>query len=302
MVNFYFNDCIPKDANEAVLVSKLDLTFREYLYLQNKNRSQIDGVITPTVMHEVFLTSDPITLHTCLQQLKQDIKATAFRIFNKYPLKTYFPEGNDSEILENDYKVIINSIEYSAINPAITYLNSGCLFTLNLHADLANDYLDLLSNSGDKNKLLNLYGDRLNSDFIDAFIKECLVASGDNFEKLKTLTAGVFSDKAIKQFRGISLIMQNVIIGHFKDAISTSGGRNLKADKTLVREVDETRCKHNVFELRVFSPVAYRIYFACDNDRIFINSFEKKPAAKVQSTDIKAAKAGLETLFSENRS
>lgn len=110
-----------------------------------------------------------------------------------------------------------------------------------------------------------------------------------NLEKLKTLIPNFrFSNTFEKEFADLADNIQNSIIDEFKKAKD----RNLKTpffpDTKIVKDVTQSNFDHKIMELRVYTPVALRVYFNELNDFVNLISIEQKSNSN-QNEDIKKA-------------
>ena len=116
------------------------------------------------------------------------------------------------------------------------------------------------------------------------------------FEKLKNkLINAVSTSKFIKSFNELDYSVQDSIISKFDDAIKQNCIINPEGN--IVKDVSNSKsCK--VLELRVFSPVALRVYFNYKNDIFYLASIEQKSNPN-QSQDINNAEKLLLHLASK---
>ncbi|MFA7687607.1 MAG: hypothetical protein WCY25_07065 [Moheibacter sp.] len=117
-----------------------------------------------------------------------------------------------------------------------------------------------------------------------------------NLEKLKTLIPNFkFSNTFEKEFVDLADNIQNSIIDEFKKAKD----RNLKTpffpDTKIVKDVTQSNFSHKIMELRVYTPVALRVYFNELNDSVNLISIEQKSNSN-QNEDIKKAHKKFEQM------
>jgi hypothetical protein len=107
-----------------------------------------------------------------------------------------------------------------------------------------------------------------------------------NFEKMTTKFSNTrHSNKFKKDFDKLSNVVQEAILSKIDDAIAQNCIK--QPDGIIIKEVSiSNKCK--ILELRVFSPVALRMYFNFKNNIIFLASIEQKSNPN-QNEDIKNA-------------
>lgn len=299
MFRFYFNDCIPENGTLFALTNLLSKTLLEYSLLWKSFSENIDGVITYSSPSDYYLNTDGASLYKCIAALdNKDLRAFAYRIFTKFPVEAHYFITDEDSLLAFDYKITIAGVNFNAINLVIVAENDGALFTLGLHDDLRKDILNIASNSKIKINVNNLFGERENTNFIEGLIKSSITSTLDNFGKLTTLVGNnVYSTRFKKGFEDSSSVMQKIIIEHFHDAIKRNGTSPLFADAKLIKDVTPEKCEFRVFELRIFNPIAYRIYFYERGDNTFLALIEKKPQPKKQDNHINAAVSIISELL-----
>ncbi len=109
-----------------------------------------------------------------------------------------------------------------------------------------------------------------------------------NFQKLESKLINIrYTKKFEKDFHALNDNVQNSIIAKFEDALSQNC-INLP-DGVIVKDVsNSTKCK--VFELRVFCPVALRLYFNVSNNIFQLASIELKSNPDQNEDIVKAEK------------
>lgn len=109
---------------------------------------------------------------------------------------------------------------------------------------------------------------------------------------------GIDSERLKKGFNQATTQVQDSIIEHFQSAINRAGASRFFSDRELVRDVTpEKEIKIRVFELRIFTPVAYRCYFHETENKTYLALVEQKPAPRVQDNQIKNAAAIIKELI-----
>jgi hypothetical protein len=229
----------------------------------------------------------------------RDLRKYAFALFRKYPIEKYFDTENEDYLIETDFIIYIADLPYNALNPQIVRENEGSLFSLALHEDLCRDELSIINNGTREFIVLNLFGSKNNTWFIDRKINETILSKAGNFEKLK-LSIGecLCSERFENSFNNIPSQIQDSVIQHFIKAKKRNGSTCFFADGDLIKDVtpeQETAIK--VFELRIFNPVAYRVYFYESAKAVYLGLIEKKPNDKVQGNQIKTSASIIKSLI-----
>jgi hypothetical protein len=101
----------------------------------------------------------------------------------------------------------------------------------------------------------------------------------------QTLGKIVASNKFFKDFNSYGLDIQQEIISKFKEAISRNFINN--PDSKIISNVSNSS-KAIVLELRIYNPVAIRVYFNYSDDCYYLASIENKSNPN-QNEDIKSA-------------
>lgn len=110
-----------------------------------------------------------------------------------------------------------------------------------------------------------------------------------NFDKLNTLVDNFnFSNNFEKDFKSSSLEIQESIINQFIKSIKRGLKTPFYPDTKIVKDVSPDNHKCKVMELRVYSPVALRVYFNESNSFVNVISIEQKSNPN-QSVDINKA-------------
>lgn len=111
----------------------------------------------------------------------------------------------------------------------------------------------------------------------------------------------VYSGRFKKGFEAASVQIQDAIIEHFLAAKNRKGTSLFYADGSLIKDVtSEKETKLNVFELRIFDPAAYRVYFYETAETVYLAMIEPKPAKKSQSAHIQTAHDIIRELLVTN--
>ena len=301
MYPFYFNDSIPKDGNENNLITCLGNTLKEYSKINQNFPDFIDGILTSSHPDNIILNQNNCTLAYCIGNLEHSLRRLGYKIFTKYPVEDFLKVSDD--IIIGDFYIRINEVNYNAFHLKNIADYNGILFSIATHDDIKLNYLNIFD---DKAVIVagvaNLFGSEPNTNFISNLIKESIFQKLNNFEKLLSLLGkNVHKDRFKSNFEKVSKQVQESIIQAFTEAINRNGKTKFFSDGDLIKDVTpERETKIKVFELRIFDPVAYRVYFYEDKTRIYLASMEPKTATKVQNNDIKNACSVIKELIMLN--
>lgn len=299
MHQFCFNDCIPDTSNNVFLTECLQQTILEYNKVKIVFPDNVDGIIISKSISDYFLNTNNFSLAACIALIKdRDTRTSAFRIFTKYPIEKYFSEINEDDLLMKEYTINVAGTNHSAINPVIVSENNGILFTLALHGDLEKNVLSISSNTIATIEVNNLFGTDENTTFIKDLIHQLNASTLDNFEMLLELVGkNSCSTRFAKGFHEASYNVQISIIEHFKEAINRNGISKLFSDGSLIKDVTPEKFAYKVFELRIFNPVAFRVYFYETPTKTYLALIEKKPPPKKQDIHISAATSIIKQMI-----
>lgn len=292
MYQFCFNDCIPNTASEHSLTQCFVETLKEYNDVKKEYPEEVDGIVTSVSINDFILNAQlNYNLATCVSAMPdKDLRTLAYRIFTKHPIEKHYAEINEEDLLQNDYTINIDGTNHTAINPVIVSVNNGVLFTLGLHQDLRKDVLKIISNTEATVDVNNLFGLAENTTYIKEIIKQSTIDKLENFEKLLAIIGtNTYSPRFKKSFDGLSSQVQESILEHFEAAKARNGVTPFFADNDLIKDVSQEGIAFRVFELRIFKPVPFRVYFYEGQTRTYLAMVEKKPADKKQDNHIDAA-------------
>ncbi len=299
MFMFCFNDCIPQNHPVSHACTCLENTVRAYNKLAEQFPHEVDGVVASYAPHLLKLRPE-FSLSSYINGMsEQKWRRYAYSIFKKHPHEAYYAIDNEDELIEGGYYTTVNGDSYSAINLMIVSRNNGILFSLALHNDLRKNQIPVFADGRKVADVDNLYGDVINTDYISSLVRQSIEQKSGNFERLLlTIGENKFSDRFRKNFGGFPPSVQQAIISHFAEAQRRSLPTPFAADDSLIKDVTpkkETSIK--VFELRVFDPVACRVYFYETPKCIYLGSVENKPNKKTQSSHIITAQNSIKELI-----
>lgn len=296
MYNFYFNDCLPSNRTEHEIVMCFMKTLPEYKTLRDKYFSHVDGIVTCGLPDQIILNSNGFTLKKCIEAIpveKKELKRYAYAVFRKFPVQNHFIAKDEDDLIEKDYSITVNNSVYNALNLKIVQESEGILFTLGLHDDLKKDTLAIKSNDNNNCTVLNLYGEKNNTDHIDKEIQALILAKSGNFEKLLSVVGEcVYNERFRNSFESFPQSVQDSIIARFSLARNRNGITPFYAEEKahIIRDVTpDKETKVKVFELKIYDPVACRVFFYEAPDKVYLGLIEKKPNKKKQNKYIKTA-------------
>jgi hypothetical protein len=299
---FLFNDIMPDSVSEHNIIEALTNSIFEYKILKEEFDEHIDGIISTTALSSISLLND-LSLATCLSKINnKEIKVYAYSIFTKYPVEQFIEI--DSVLTEGkQYTFMLDVEEKDALFIKIVYKNNGLLFSLNLHKDLAKDYLNIISpGNSDYFSIENLFGCKNNTEVIREVLRTEERGKLENFERLKKiLNEPECSDKFKNTFSKVSKEIQNIIIEGFTTILQNKAA-GIYTPETLLKDVTPPKeLKIAVKELKVRDPIAKRIYFTEHNGKYYLASVENKPLkdreTKEQNIHIKSALSTLKQLL-----
>lgn len=302
MFQFCFNDCIPKDIANDVLVNQLSSTLTHYDTIKKRFNSSIDGIVTCKYPSNLILNNGQFSLANCIEHLNRELKKIALSNFNKYPVDNYYVLADIDNLLIQEYSIEINGAYHDAINAKIVEENEGILFTLPVHEDLRKNKLTIADKAKQTCDVLNQYGADVNTNFICDYIQSGLVKRAVGFDKLLALVGDCRYDARFKlNFESLPSAAQKKILAHVHQAIERKALTRFYPDDEKIKDVTPDKEKMiKVFELRVFTPVAVRLYFFETQKTIYFGSIEGKPKKKVQDSDILNALSIIKELIAIN--
>jgi len=298
MFQFCFNDCIPNDGTNHDLILFLGNTLKKYNKVGTKFPLDIDGVVTHKEPNSIILNQNNVSLADCIIKLDRSLIRIGFSVFfKKYPIENNFLVSDAA--INSDHYIQINGVNHNAFHPKIVADNGGILFSLALHNDIKQNTLNITDGSNNVDTVNNLYGDALNTGYICDLIQNANNAKLGNYEKLLAIIGNnVVGDRFKKGFQQASKKVQDAIISHFQAAIDRKGMTKFCSDGSLIKDVTpEKEIAIKVCELRIFDPVAYRVYFFENGDKVYLALAEQKPAVRVQDNQIKNACSIIKQLL-----
>lgn len=304
MHKFYFNECLLPGYSERDFIQHLATTIIEFNTLAKKNLDVDKAIITEKLPEET--TIHGVNLKKAILALPdRETKRLAFNYFIKSPIAEHLPVDNDLEILENEYRFC----ELDAINLAIIKQHNGFLFTLPVADDLKKDQLAIVGKGDSSFVIDNLYGNPSNTLVIEKCIEKLNLESLSNYDQLKALLGDcVLSPLFEKLFFRATDEVQRSIIDYFQDAKKRNLPTPFYPDTKIIGDVTPSNRRGNtsqekevrVYELRVYTPVALRVYFYESDKKVYIAKIgykaDYKEENQAQNRDIKQAYNQLKAM------
>jgi hypothetical protein len=299
MFQFCFNDSIPKNGTNDGLVKHLSVTLTHYDSIKQKFPTTVDGIITDRLPEKVILNAANFTLGNCIQYLDRELKKIAYSNFGKYPVDDFYNQFDIDSLLANEYTITVNKVEHDATNAKIVQDNGGMLFTLPVHDELKKNILVIYDKAKQTCEAINQYGADSNTTFITDYIQADIVKRADGFGKLLALVGDCKYDARFKtDFDNLTSATQKKLLNHVQQAIERNATTRFYPDDVKIKDVTPEKERGiKVFELRVFEPVAIRMYFYEAPKKVYFGSINGKPKKKVQDNDILNAASVIKELI-----
>ncbi len=299
MFQFCFNDSIPKNGTDDGLVKLLSATLTHYDSIRQKFPTTVDGIVTDRLPERVFLNAENFSLKKCIEQLDRELLKIASRNFGKYPVEEHYNQVDIDMLLGGGFTISINKVEHDATNAKIVQNNNGVLFTLPVHDELKKNAITISDKTKQTCEALNQYGADSNTTFISDYIQADIVKRADGFDKLLALVGHCEHDARFKEdFENLTYSTQKKMLSHVQHAIERKATTRFYPDDEKIKDVTPEKEKGiKIFELRVFEPVAIRMYFYETPNKIYFGSINKKPKKKVQNNDILNATSVIKELI-----
>lgn len=288
MFVFCFNDCIPRDHSDEIADSCLENSLREYHKLTQLFPGKVNGIITSCTPSSVVINRNS-SLSDCMGRITdRDLKRYAYSVFLKFPIESHYVVDNEGELIENNFYINVNGINYDALYPFVVFSNQGVLFSLAVHDDICKNQLVISNDTGKVADVENLHGNDTNTKYLENIIRKTLYDSADNLDKLRTtIGENRISERFLKKFENFPMNVQQAVVNHFASAKKRNCPTPFSADNDLIKDVTPTKeTTVRIFELRIFEPVACRVYFYETGSCVYLGSIENKPNKKTQDSHI----------------
>jgi len=311
MQKFYFNECIPHGSNINSFNELFCNTLTSFDELSKKHSFIEKAVVTEKLPSDISIGQIG-TLHEIINKIdNKDLRNVAFSYFNRYPIGEHFDLEEEAidEILEKNFIVEFNGKEIDAMNLAMVGLNNGFLFTTATHPSLQENLIyPTPKNSGQSIQIFNLHGDRSLKDtpdlqqpntlFIENKVIENEISNKNLFEQLIAVLGNcVYSTNFEREFYKLRVIEQTSVIDEFKKAKERNLASPFYPDTKIIKDVTPDQSnKCSIYELRVYTPTAIRIYFSETKGKVFVSKIGYK-ASPDQSTEIRNAQSTLNKMI-----
>lgn len=299
MFVFCFNDRIPQGYSDEIADICLINSLREYHKLTQQFPKEVNGIITSNTPTFVEVNQNS-SLHDCICRIADhELKRYAYSVFLKFPVESHYVIHDEAELIDNKFFINIGGIKYNALYPFMASQNQGILFSLAVHDDICKNQLSIFKNDNKETDIDNLYGSKTNTEYITSVVQQSLYDKADNIDKLLMIIGeNKISERFLKNFEHFPANVQRAVISHFADAKNRNLPTPFSADNDLIKDVTPPKeIKIKVFELRIFDPVACRVYFYETTDCVYLGSIENKPNKKTQSSHINTARSIIKELI-----
>jgi len=299
MIQFCYNDAITPINNKVKFSSLLADSILQYLQIKRKYPEQCMGIVTENNISQISVFKNELSLFDCISSLDKQIRAIGFRLFTKYPFEEVLLKINEKDLVQNQYSTIVNGIAYDAFNHKIVYDNSGILFTVPTHNDLEKDRIVFSENKTTEFENPNLFGRNGNTANILTHITKILQERLNGFDKFKVLFNKLhYKAKSKKEFESFPISVQESVITHLEKAKARMGNTDYFADGGLIKDVTPTKENEiSIYELRLFDPLALRIYFYEKGENVYLGKISRKGAKKEQTNDILSSSSTIKELM-----
>lgn len=294
MKYFFFNDCIPTDKDHDDYKDALKTLVSGYKTLKT-NHKNLASVVTSD-KHDKILLTGTYTLSQCIAEIEDhDIKILAFALFSHSPSQDYLEENSYMEdVLNENFTVDIDGKNMDATNIAIVKCNDSWLFSLGICKDLM---LNEITITGTNKSLTtyNLYGSIDNVSYIDQLIRAEETAALTCRQKIERLLGRcIWEDSFDAGYKDLNPEQQNTILDYFEEAEKHNILHPVMPNNKIIKDVtkEHSKKRSKVYELRIYQPIAMRIYFTEIDGCIRLLLIGKKSSG--QDSDIARAYKMLE--------
>ncbi len=266
MHKFYFNECLSANISIEFFAQYLSDTIKEYDKIAKNNTLRIEkAIVTEKIPSEMSVCG--INLKSAILAIQErEVRNLAFTYFTKYPIADSF-DIEVEHLLQANYKFGV----LDALNLAIVALNAGFTFSVAVDKVLKCNMLVVNGDGGFLN-VYNLYGESSNTNYIESYIQNLNLLNEDKYKQLKIeLGDSVISNGFERVFLSENAEVQTSIIDAFKNARKRNLVTPYYPDTKLIKDVTpNTSKKANVYELRVYTPIALRVYFYESESKVFL--------------------------------
>lgn len=311
MQKFYFNECLPETNDLSNFNELFCNTLRSFNELSKKHSSIEKAIVTEKLPSDISIGQIG-TLHDVIDNIEnKELRNVAFTYFNRYPIGQHFSLDEEAIdiILEKNFVVEFDGDEMDAMNLAIVGLNNGFLFTTATHNSLKVDFISPAPKSeGQIISICNLHGDisiekipdlqQPNTLFIEGKVIEAELTTKSFFEQLIAVLGNcIYSTNFEREFYKLRVIEQKSVIDEFQKAKERGLASPFYPDTKIIKDVTPDQSnKCSIYELRVYTPTAIRIYFSETKGKVFVSKIGYK-ASPDQSTEIRNAQSTLNKMI-----
>lgn len=289
MHKFYFNnECLVGNFSNHDFDELFAKSLEEFSLITEKQKSVLNGIITEKLPSDLNINSSS-NLSEAIERIhNKDLKRLAFAWFRNYPIDEHFNLEVDSRLDEN-YTININHSNISIFYLPYISRKKGFALTVPVFEELKVDTLSLREQDGETINVNNFYGIESNSVIIENIVEEFNRESLSRIDQLKTIITSVVTDKLFdKDFSKLTIIEQDSILELLSETKSEKILFPIMPDGVKISKVNPKKEKIEVYELRVFTPTALRVYFSYSGDTLIFGMIGKKTGGN-QSDDINTA-------------
>ena len=302
MHQFYFNDCLPAESislNDSVTL--LINSIKEYDILIKKNIGIEKGIILEKETERIIIQNHSLKdIILSIPDQEREIRRLAFAYFTKYPIQYHLQSDDiEEQILNEEYCLK----EMNATNIALAKHHNCFLFSIAIHNDIRKDTLNIQGKTKEF-EIENLYGEERNTRYIESQIHIIRNSSLNCFERLKTeLNSPIYTSVFEKVFLAEKKEVQQSITEMFIRAKERGLSTPYFPDTHIIKDVTPSHntTKVKVYELRIYTPKALRVYFYEYKNKVFIakigyKSDYKEDESASQAKEIKRALKDIEYM------
>ncbi|MEO0584641.1 MAG: hypothetical protein AAF135_20695 [Bacteroidota bacterium] len=221
--------------------------------------------------------------------MSRDQKTLAFGYFTLYPIEDHI-EWEKYFVDDRPCFFHVGEQRFEAYFGQMIANEKDVGFTMALHKDLEEDELPIHCEDHQQFSLFNLWGNEGNTQFIQDLIDALRSKQLDNWGKLSAILVKecVFENSFRKSFDALRQEEVEAILSKLKEIKGRGLTTPFAPDTKIVKEVSSDSKMTKVRELRIYQPVALRLYFQEEGEKIFLLSIQKKSNPD-QNKDIKEA-------------
>lgn len=291
-VNFFFNhEALPPENDMHKQREAFLATLTEYDLLYTRNKEIVGkGVISNDLPSKLELRGG-LKLGEIIDSIpNKDQKTLAYSYFIIYPIDDHINWEAYLQLVGDAY-FHIGEDKYEAFYGYMISMEGGIAFTHALYEDLKKDKLIIFGGKDeDKALLLNLWGNKDNTAFIQQKIDELKANQLNGWELLEAILGDdfIFETSFKRAFLGLRRGEQDAIIQGFQKAKERNLQTPFSPSGDLISPCTGKPKLPNVCELRIYDPVALRVYFREEYPRVYVASVYKKSTGR-QTEEIKEA-------------